>query len=477
MKSIFKNDAKHVYLETLGCEKNRVDSEIMLATLKKEGFHLTTEPAEAQVIVVNTCAFLTSASQESIDRILTLSDYKAKGQCEKLVATGCLTQRYQGGLLEEIPELDGMLGSSDFFRIPFLIAQLYENPQHPQILINKKPHYTQYEQQAKLQSTAQHFAYLKIAEGCSNMCSFCNIPALRGGFSSRSIPSIVEELQEMLATGVREINLLSQDTSSYGKDLADDVHLATLLRSISAVEGDFWLRLFYAYPNTFSEEALEIMAADPRFCRYLDMPFQHINDLVLRKMNRKITQKKIREKMAQVKKYMPDLAWRTTFIVGFPTETEENFEELYQFVAEGHFDHLGVFTYSDEDNIRSAKWGDPIPNTLKRERKERLLALQQKISLRKNEAHVGKRLKVLVDGISEESDLLLQGRSQYQGAKVDGLVYINQGNAIPHQFNTVEITEAHPYDLVGRLVNPWEEKPAEYSQSSVNFLKEGYVRT
>ncbi|MBF0276258.1 MAG: 30S ribosomal protein S12 methylthiotransferase RimO [SAR324 cluster bacterium] len=469
MKSNFNNDEKHIYLETLGCEKNRVDSEIMLAALKKHGFQLVMKPEEAEVIVINTCAFLTSASQESIDRILALSDHKAEGQCEKLVATGCLSQRYQGGLLDEIPELDGLLGSSDFFRIPFLITQLYENPQHPQILINKKPHYSQYEKQEKLQSTAKHFAYLKIAEGCSNMCSFCNIPSLRGGFSSRSVSMIIEEMQVMVENGVKEINLLSQDTSSYGKDLAGNVHLATLLRAISEVEGDFWIRLFYAYPNTFPEEALEIMSDDPRFCRYLDMPFQHINDSVLQKMNRKITQKKIREKMTQVRKYMPDLAWRSTFIVGFPTESEENFEELHQFVAEGHFDHLGVFTYSDEDNIRSAKWGDPIPNTLKRERKSRLLELQQKISLSKNETYLGKTLKVLVDGVSEESDLLLQGRSQYQGPNVDGLVYINEGNAVPQQFNEVEITDAHPYDLVGRLVSPREMEKSEYSLPSAKF--------
>lgn len=473
MKSNSDKTPKQVYLETLGCEKNRVDSEIMLASLKSRGFQLTQSPKEAEVIVVNTCAFLTSASQESIDRILELSDYKAQGNCEKLVATGCLSQRYQENLLKEIPELDGLLGSSDFDRIPALLSQIYKNPQHPQVFLNKKPHYTQYEQQEKLQSTASHFAYLKIAEGCSNMCSFCNIPFLRGGFSSRSVASIVEELQRMLAKGVREINLLSQDTSSFGRDLKEDVTLATLLKAIHQIKGDFWVRLFYAYPNTFPEEALEIMAEDARFCRYLDMPFQHIHDEVLRKMNRKITQKAIRKKIDQVKKYIPDLAWRTTFIVGFPTETEEHFAELVQFVKEGHFDHIGVFTYSDEDNIRSAKWGDPISNTRKRERKAELLEIQQKISLQKNQNYLGKTLKVLVDGVSEETDLLLQGRSQYQGPKVDGLVYINEGNAVAQQFNSIEITEALPYDLVGRVVEEMHDSP--YSLSSK--VQEDYVRT
>ncbi len=444
--------SKHIYLETLGCEKNRVDSEIMLAALKKQDYRLTDQAESAHVIVLNTCAFLTAATEESIDRILDLSDYKTTGQCEKLVVTGCLSQRYQDELLSTIPELDGLLGSSNFDQIPFLISQIYDNPDHPQILINKKPHYTQYEKQEKIQSTPRHFAYLKIAEGCSNMCSFCNIPYLRGRFSSRSISSIVEELQTLIHQGVREINLLSQDTSSYGKDLSEEVDIAALLSAISKIDGNHWIRLFYAYPNTFSEQALEIMANDSRFCRYLDMPFQHINDAVLEKMNRKITKKEIYAKIAQIKKQIPDMALRTTFIVGFPTETEENFEELAAFVAEGHFDHIGVFTYSHENNIPSKKWGDPVPNALKQERKAQLLEIQQNISLQKNKTHIGKTLKVLVDGVSQESDLLLQGRTEYQGANIDGLVYINEGHALPMEFNLVEITEAHPYDLVGRAL-------------------------
>lgn len=447
---------KQVYIETLGCEKNRVDSEIMLGALNKEGFQFTSDPESAHVIVLNTCAFLTSASQESIDRIIELSDLKSSAECEKLVAAGCLTQRYQKTLLEEIPELDGLLGSSDFEQIPYLITQAYENPQHPQVRINKKAHYAQYDQQARIQSTPAHFSYLKVAEGCSNRCTFCNIPQLRGNFSSRSVESITQEFKGLLEHDVREINIISQDTSSYGFDLKNETNLATLLKSVTELEGDFWVRLFYAYPNSFSEECLQIMADDPRFCRYLDMPFQHINNEVLRKMHRRITNQKIREKMDQIRHFLPNIALRSTFIVGFPTETDESFEELYNFVAEGHFQHLGVFLYSHEDNIVSARWGDPVPAELKRERKERLMELQQSISLRKNEELIGKRLKVLVDGVSDESELLLQGRSEFQGPEVDGLVYINEGEAHPKQFNTVEITDVHPYDLVGRVVEETE---------------------
>ncbi len=286
-------ETKRIYLETLGCAKNRVDSEIMLASLKNHGFELTMDPKVAEVIIVNTCAFLTVASEESINRILDLSDFKSSGNCEKLVATGCLTQRYQDSLSKQIPELDGMLGSNGFEQIPELVHSMYEGSGHSQVSLHKKPHYKQFEEQARIQTTPQHFVYLKIAEGCSNMCSFCNIPSLRGNFSSRSVNSIVTEIRSLTEKGVKEINLISQDTSSYAKDFKNNTGLATLLKSISKIEGDFWIRLFYCYPNTFTTEALEIIAGDTRFCRYLDMPFQHINDDVLKAMNRKIDRAQI----------------------------------------------------------------------------------------------------------------------------------------------------------------------------------------
>lgn len=423
----------------------------MLASLSQRGFLLVEEPEDADVIVVNTCAFLTEATQESVQRILDLSDHKSD-RCEKIVATGCLSERYREELLSEIPELDGLLGSSQFDRIPELLEQLYSQP-GPQVFLNEKAHYRQYESQARIQSTPRHFAYVKIAEGCSNMCSFCNIPSLRGLFSSRSIPSITTEIQQLVDAGVQEINIISQDTASYGKDLTDGTNLSKLLRGISDLKGDFWIRLFYVYPNTFTEEVAEIMASDPRFCRYLDMPFQHINDAVLDKMNRKITRKSIESKMAVIRKHLPDLAWRTTFIVGFPTETDEAFEELFEFVKEGHFCHVGVFHYSHEDNIRSSKWGDPVPNALKRERRKRLMELQQHLSYRQNKQQIGKILQVLVDGPSKDSELMWQGRSQYQGPDVDGVVFMDAKNAIKGMFQQIEITEAQPYDLIGRVMS------------------------
>lgn len=446
--------SKRIYLETLGCAKNRVDTEIMMGALQQNGYKLTMRPDKAEVIVVNTCGFLSSASQESVNRILELNDYKQTGNCQKLVATGCLTQRYQTEMLTEIPELDGILGSSDFVKIPQLLNEMYEHPGQPAVLIKSKPHYTQYQSVQRVRSTESHVAYVKVSEGCSNMCSFCNIPSLRGYFSSRPIASIVEEIQSLVEQNVKEINIISQDTSSYGFDLKDGSNLAGLVKAISQIKGGFWVRLFYVYPNTLTREALEIMAADPRFCPYLDIPFQHISDHVLKDMNRRITQLEIREKMRMIQSIWPNVVLRTTFIVGFPTETAADFEELLDFVHEGHFEHVGVFTYSHEDNIRSAKFGDPIPPEVKQERKNRLMEAQREVSLARNEARIGQRMEVLLDGYSQETDLLLQGRSNFQGREVDGLIYINEGEGIAGEFHQVEITEAHPYDLVGRIVSP-----------------------
>jgi len=447
-----KKTNKRIYLETLGCSKNRVDSEIMLNSLKKQGFEITMTPEIAEIIVINTCAFLTEASEESINRILDLSDFKSRGNCQKLVATGCLTQRYKDSLLKEIPELDGLLGSNGFEKIPELISSMFEGKNNPQIYINKKPFYRHLEKQNRVQTTSNHFTYLKIAEGCSNMCTFCNIPSLRGNFSSRRISSITNEIIYLLKKGVKEFNLISQDTSSYGIDFNNNTKLSTLLKNITRIEGDFWIRLFYCYPNTLESEVLEIISNDKRFCSYLDIPLQHINNDVLKAMNRKIDRNKIEKKINEIKNIIPNSSWRTTFIVGFPTETEESFQELLEFVSEGHFQHVGVFTYSHEDNIRSAKWGDPIPNSLKRERRKKIMEAQQKISHQRNKTYIGKILKVLVNGFSNETDFLMDSRSEFQGPDVDGLIYINEGKVNPGTFHNVKITEAHPYDLIGRIV-------------------------
>ncbi|MBI3994047.1 MAG: 30S ribosomal protein S12 methylthiotransferase RimO [Candidatus Lambdaproteobacteria bacterium] len=441
-----------VYLETLGCAKNRVDSEIMLAALHRGGYGYTAEPAEAQVIVVNTCAFLTAASEESIERLLTLSDFKSAGRCEKLICAGCMSERYRESLLEEIPELDGLLGSSNFQEMPALLDDLYAGVPNARVRLQPKPHYAHLEHQERLQTTPAPYVYLKIAEGCSNMCSFCNIPFLRGYFSSRGIADIVEEQRRYVDAGIREINLISQDTSSYGVDRKDGAHLAALLRAMDAVPGDYWLRLFYAYPNTFGQAELDALADAAHIVPYLDMPFQHIADHVLKDMNRRIGEAQIRSKLEWLRARLPGLALRTTFITGFPGETADDHRRLLGFIAEGWFEHVGVFTYSHEDNIHSARLGDPVSAATKRARKAELLAAQQAVSARRNAGRVGRRLRVLVQGHAEETELLLQGRAAFQGPEVDGVVYINEGQAAAGAFHEVEIVEAHPYDLIGRIV-------------------------
>jgi len=448
---------KRVYLETLGCAKNRVDSELMLGALGAADFAFTAEPAEAEVIIVNTCAFLTAASEESIDRLLELSDYKRSGVCEKLVCAGCLSERYRESLLAEIPELDGLLGSSGFEQVPALLDDLYAGRAGGRVRLLARPHYAHYERQERRQSTPAPYVYVKIAEGCSNMCSFCNIPFLRGYFSSRAVGDVVREVREHVARGVKEINLISQDSSSYGVDRRDGASLARLLEALDGVAGDFWVRVFYAYPNTFGSEALAVLAGARHVVPYLDMPLQHISDPVLAAMNRRITEAEIRAKLERLRSAVPDLALRTTFITGFPNEGEDDFERLEAFVSEGWFDHVGVFAYSHEDNIKSARLGDPVPARIKRARRNRLLAAQQAVSARRNAARVGQRLRVLVEGVSPETDLLLVGRAAFQGPEVDGTVLvnevsINEGQASAGAFHEVEITEAHAYDLVGRIV-------------------------
>ena len=445
-----------VYLETLGCAKNRVDSEIMLGALAREGYGLTTSPEAAQVIIVNTCAFLTAASEESIERILELSDFKSSGQCEKLICAGCLSERYREGLLNEIPELDGLLGSSDFQEIPTLISNLYSGQESARVILNKKPHYTHYENQERIQTTPSPFVYVKVSEGCSNMCAFCNIPFLRGYFSSRQVDSIVQEIEGHLARGIREINLISQDTSSYGLDLKNGTRLADLLKAVDRIEGKFWVRLFYAYPNTFGPPEVEAMAGSSRILPYLDMPFQHISDNVLTSMNRRISEAEIRDKLELLKTTIPNLTLRTTFITGFPTEQESDFERLLGFVEEGWFEHVGVFTYSEEDNIPARKMGDPVPNRVKRERRKALLEAQQKIASEKNQGRIGSTLEVLVEGVHPETELLVKARAAFQGPEVDGVVMINEGKTTVGTFEKVEITEAHAYDLVGKVIQSGE---------------------
>ncbi len=440
-------------METLGCAKNRVDSEIMLGTLVANHFDFTPDPAEASVIVVNTCGFLTSAVNESIDRILSLSEFKTKGACQKLIVAGCMSERYREAMLDEFPEVDGIIGTSDYTDILTCINNLHEGKARKAFL-KKKPLYSENNARAdRVLSTKHHYAYLKIAEGCSNMCSFCNIPKLRGRYQSRSVRSIIQEFNHLIEKGIREVNLISQDSSSYGRDLKSDDNLYDLLKQIlDQNDQEFWVRIFYSYPNHYPTKIIDLMKNDSRLVPYVDMPFQHIADPVLKKMNRRITEFEIRTMVDKLLSGLDTLALRTTFIVGFPNETQKEFRHLLKFIEQGYFSHVGVFAYSAEDNIMSNEYGDPVPEKEKYERRDQILELQQSISMKKNQSQLGQVQKILLEGTSEETDLLLQGRNQFQGVDVDGTVLINEGKARAGEFHRAEIVEAHPYDLIGRIV-------------------------
>ena len=442
---------RNIYIETLGCSKNRVDSEIMMGVLLKNNFKAVNEAGRAEIIVVNTCGFLTSAVNESIDRILTLAEEKISGKCERLIVAGCMVERYREKILSEIPEIDAVIGTSDYTKIVNCIEDTYKGIDVSDYL-GKKPVYSLDNSSADRAVSTKYFAYIKISEGCSNRCSFCNIPKLRGKQRSRSIDSVRNEFIKLLNSGVKEINLISQDSSAYGNDLSSGVDLVNLVKSLlDATSQDFWLRVFYSYPNDYPLELLKIMNEDPRLVPYIDIPFQHISDPVLKAMNRKITSKKLENTVNKILETVNDVVLRTTFIVGFPTETAKDFAELLRFIKKEYFYHMGVFTYSHEDNIKSAKFGDVIVEGLKIERRNLLMETQQGISLKKNKSMIGQIQKVLVEGIYEETDLLLKGRNKYQGAEVDGIVLINDGHAEAGRFSDVRITEAHPYDLIGKI--------------------------
>ena len=439
-----------VYIETLGCAKNRVDSEIMMASLVAGNFQPTADPARAEVILVNSCGFLTEAVEESVERVLDLSKYKTEGACKLLVFAGCATERYREALLDELPELDAILGTSDYTQILALVNQALLTGERASWLA-ARPGYDMANLTApRILSTLPHFAWLKIAEGCSNRCSFCNIPALRGGFSSKPIKNVVQEAQALIKQGVKELNLISQDSSSFGVDKDED--LLGLAQALSALEGDFWVRLFYCYPNRFPLGLLDVMAKDPRLVPYLDIPFQHVNDRILKAMNRQIKGAALFKLLEQARQKLPELSFRTSLIVGFPGETKAEFKEMLSFVESGAVDHLGVFVYSDEDNIKSQKLPKKIGLKEKEERRGLLMEAQQQVSFAKNQKRVGNRIKILVEGTSKETELLLEGRHQGQGPEVDGSVLINEGQAIAGTWAEVEIVEAMPYDLVARIL-------------------------
>lgn len=431
---------------SLGCPKNLVDSEVMLGQLLQEGYCLTDDPCAAEVIVVNTCAFIEDAKREAVDTILTMAEQKKAGACRLLIVAGCLPQRYEEELAELLPEVDAFIGAGEFHRITEIVAA-HEGTQQVHVA---RPEFLYDHESPRLHTTPKHVGYLKIAEGCFHPCSFCIIPKLRGVFRSRPVESIVREAEAMLSRGVREINLIAQDTTAYGRDIGVDLPL--LLEHLAAIEGKKWVRLLYAYPHDFPEGVIGAMRSSHGICRYLDIPVQHVSDRILACMRRGGSGDEIRRLVERLRREVPGIALRTSLIVGYPGETEEEFYELVDFVCEQRFDHLGVFAFSPEEGTRAAKLPGRVPAEVAERRRRTIMEVQRELSAGNNARRVGTRVEALLEGPSEESEHLLVARHAGQAPDIDGVIYINEGRAAAGEFCTVEITEAHDYDLVGGIV-------------------------
>jgi ribosomal protein S12 methylthiotransferase len=439
-------------MATLGCPKNRVDSEVMLGTLGARGYTLVERPEDASVIVVNTCAFIGPAKQESVDTILELAELKKSGRCNTLVVTGCLSQRYGPELAKEMPEVDHFLGTGAYVQIGDLLAAEAAPRQ-----VIPDPDYVHDARTPKVNSSPKWTAYLKISEGCDNACAFCIIPTLRGAQRSRPIDDLVAEARTLAASGVRELNLVAQDLTAYGHDLPGRPQLHQLLEALCTVDVR-WIRLHYAYPRVFPDALIEVMAREPKIAKYLDMPLQHASDRLLRSMRRGRDSAFLISLLAKLRARIPGLTFRTSLIAGLPGETEEDFALLKEFVRTQRFERMGCFQYSDEEGTAAYDFSDKVPQKVIERRWREVMAVQKRINREQNRALIGKRLEVLVEGPSPESEHLLVGRHEGQAPDIDGVVYINDGFGYPGEFVTVEVTEAHDYDLVGRVVDRPERR-------------------
>ncbi len=430
-----KNGHKKVNLVSLGCSKNLVDSEILLRQFQANGLEITENSKRADYIVINTCGFINDAKDESIQAILEAIDLKKSGRIKKVVVMGCLSERYKSELAEEIPEVDAYFGVTDYRGVLNELGLDLKKELLGERLI----------------TTPKHFAYLKISEGCDNPCSFCAIPLIRGKHISKPIEEIIQEANYLSQQGTKELILIAQDSTYYGLDIYGRRELAKLLKELSKVDGIEWIRLLYAFPSKFPEDILDVIAEEEKICKYIDIPFQHISDKILKSMQRGISKRRTYELIELIRKKIPNVAIRTTLIVGYPQETETEFRELIDFVKEIQFDRLGVFTYSQEESTQAFELGDPIPQEEKENRKKYVLSIQQEISYQKNQEKIGQRLKVIIDERIEKNTYL--GRTQWDTPEVDNSVIVNSLKRLePGEFYSVEIDDALEFDLVGQVI-------------------------
>ena len=490
---------------SLGCPKNLVDSEVMLGLAQEQGHQLTRDAADAEVLIVNTCAFIDKAKQESVDSILEMAEHKKTGACRRLVVTGCMAERYRDELREQIPEIDAVLGTGEVPEIvnaiggstkqdppdgrrvipllrangePIRSGQTEPSQTLPTASLAEAaggggPTYLYDASTPRLLATPRHYAYVKIAEGCDYKCAFCIIPTLRGKYRSRTHESIVAEAQRLAAQGVKELLLISQDTTFYGIDRGERGALARLLRALNRIDGLEWVRMLYLYPTTITDDVLDALAESEKVCKYVDLPLQHASDRVLKRMKRPGTRANYERLLDRIRRRVPGVTLRTTFIVGFPGETAEDHAELQSFVEAVRFDHVGVFTYSHEEGTSAYGLEDDVPATLKRKRQNALMGLQRRIVARAQRSRVGSQVRMLVDGPSAEHDLVLRGRLEGQAPEIDPQVYLTDcdPSAItPGAFLDAEIVGSRGYDLIARPVSvearSRDERPLSGAESA-----------
>jgi len=453
LKNLTPLSPMNFYCISLGCAKNRVDSEIMLHQLSSRGFQPTSEPEKAEIILINTCSFIESATQESIETILEAARLKKEGACRALVVTGCFPQRYGEALIEQMPEVDLFLGTESFSEIADQLSSLLAGQSISRMLLGPDPKLWK-EPRGRALTTTPGTAYLKIAEGCSNRCAYCTIPSIRGPFRSRSPQLLIQEALMLAEQGVRELILIAQDITCYGSDLGKSAPtLPGLIKKLLKIPSLDWLRLLYLRPERITAELLRLIAGESRICPYLDIPLQHVSERVLKAMHRPVSQKAIQKLIENIKETIPKAALRTTFMVGFPGEEEEDFQELVDFVKAGHFDHIGVFQYSAEEGTPAASLKNQVSQEVRKYRYQQLMKIQKKISLKKNRSRINTVEPVLVTGLSPESDLLIQGRTRFQAPEVDGVIYITDGEPRIGAIVPVRITAAHEYDLEGVTID------------------------
>lgn len=435
---------------SLGCPKNLVDSEVMLGLIREKNFTVTNDPADADIIIVNTCGFIESAKEESINTILQMSEYKTQGSCRYLIVTGCLSQRYADELAQSIPEVDAFVGTECFTDISWVIEQVMDGKK---VLHMTRNTAEQPVEMPRMLTTPEYMAYLKIAEGCDNCCSYCIIPKLRGPYTSRPYEAVMAEAKELAASGIKEIIVVAQDTTRYGEDLYGKLMLPQLLKDLNDLEGIEWIRVMYCYPNNFTDELIEAFATLPKVCKYVDLPLQHASNSLLASMNRYDTKEQVEALLKKLRTSIPGIVIRTTFIVGFPGETEADFDELKEFVAAQRFENAGVFKYSQEEGTVAGAMPNQIPEEIKENRYHELMALQAEISEELHQDLEGQELDVVIEGFDEENPALAVARSYREAPDIDGNIFVeNADNLHIGEFAKVRILQGFTYELVAEQV-------------------------